>query len=102
MQHVGRREARIEEAVAEPFAAVVLMANLDAAQTNDRRAALIALRDSLAAAMDGAEPNVMAQIAGQYRATLKELAELPEVKASSPLEQAKKARATRRANLKAV
>ncbi len=78
------------------------MANLDAAQTNDRRAALIALRDSLAAAMDGAEPNVMAQIAGQYRATLKELAELPEAKPESPLEAAKQKRAARRANLKAV
>jgi hypothetical protein len=102
VQHVGRREARIEEAVVEPFAAVVLMANLDAAQTNDRRAALVALRDSLAAAMDGAEPNVMAQIAGQYRATLKELAELPEAKPDSVLQQATKERSKRRANLKAV
>jgi hypothetical protein len=76
--------------------------NLGAAKTNDRRAALIALRDSLAAAMDAAEPSVLAQLAGQYRQTLKELDELPQAKEESPLEKAAKARQARRANLKAV
>jgi hypothetical protein len=78
------------------------MNNLEAAQSNDRRKALEAVRDSLAAAMDAAEPSVLAQLAGQYRQTLKELAELPEAVPSSPLEQAKQKRAARRANLKAV
>ena len=102
MQHIGGRQVGCQDTLDESVKAVVLMANLEAAQTDDRRKALIALRDSLAAAMDGAEPNVMAQIAGQYRATLKELAELPEAKPDSALEKAKKARTTRRANLKAV
>lgn len=78
------------------------MSILEAAQSGDRRKALEASRDALAAAMDSAEPSVIAQLAGQLRAVLKEIAEMPEVVASSPLEKAKKARADRRANLKAV
>lgn len=54
------------------------MSNLDAARSNDRRRALEQLRDTLAAAMDVAEPSVQAQIASQYRAALAELAGLPE------------------------
>jgi len=45
---------------------------------------------------------VKAQLAGQLRAALKELDELPKVSAESPLEAAKRKRAARRANLKAV
>lgn len=102
MQLLRRRKAWCKEALVESLEAVVLMANLDAARSNSRREALTILRDSLAAAMDAAEPAVLAQLAGQYRSTLKELAELPEVVSTSPLEKAKKARADRRANLKAV
>lgn len=54
------------------------MSNLDAARSNDRRRALEQLRDTLAAALDGAEPNVQAQLAAQYRAALSELAGLPD------------------------
>ena len=78
------------------------MSNLEAAQSGDRRKALVTLVETLAAAMDSAEPNVQAQIAAQYRAALKELADMPEAKPESPLELAKKKRADRRANLKAV
>lgn len=56
--------------------------NLAAAQSGDRRAALVALRDTLARSMDECDPNMHAQIAGQYRATLAELAALPAVEES--------------------
>ena len=48
--------------------------NLDAARVGDQRVALLALRDTLAAAMDSCEPNMLPQIAGQYRATLADIA----------------------------
>lgn len=51
--------------------------NLAAAQSGDRRAALVALRDTLARSMDECDANMHAQLAGQYRATLAELAALP-------------------------
>jgi len=79
------------------------MAVLDAAQSGDHRKVLEAMRDTLAAAMDAADPAVQAQIAGQLRAVVKELAGLPPVDtALSPLEQAQQKRATRRGKLKAV
>ena len=79
------------------------MAVLDAAQSGDQRKVLEAMRDTLAAAMDAADPAVQAQLAGQLRQVVKELAALPPADtAQSPLEQATKSRATRRANLKAV
>lgn len=78
------------------------MAMLDAAKSGDRRKALEALRDELAAALEQADVAVKAQLAGQLRAALKELDELPKVSVESPLEKAKKKRAERRANLKAV
>jgi hypothetical protein len=78
------------------------MAMLDAARSGDRRQALEALRDELAAALEQADVAVKAQLAGQLRAALKELDELPKVSAESPLEAAKRKRAARRANLKAV
>ena len=78
------------------------MSVLEAAQSGDRRKVLEAMRDTLAAALDSADPAVQAQISGQLRQVLKDLAELPEVKATSPLETAKAERVKRRANLKAV
>lgn len=78
------------------------MSVLDAAQSGDRRKVLEAMRDTLAAALDSADPAVQAQLSGQLRQVLKDLAELPEVKAASPLEAAKQKRSGRRANLKAV
>lgn len=78
------------------------MAMLDAAKSGDRRQALEALRDELAATLEQADVAVKAQLAGQLRATLKELDELPKVSVESPLEKAKAKRAARRSNLKAV
>ena len=53
------------------------MSNVEAAQSGDRRKALEQLRDTLAGDLDVADPNVRAQLAGQYRACLAELAALP-------------------------
>ena len=51
--------------------------NLAAARSGDRRAALVVARDTIARAMDECDPNMLPQLAGQYRATLAELAALP-------------------------
>ena len=51
------------------------MSVADAAKES-QLAALIALRDELAAAIDGAPPTVLPQIVAQFRATLKDIAEL--------------------------
>ncbi len=67
-----------------------------------RRQRLIELRDMLLLAMKSAEPSVMAQLAGQYRQTLKELAELPDDSVQSDWEKARAIRAARRSALKAV
>ena len=53
-----------------------MASNLQAAQSNDRRAALVALRDTLATMLDQTEAQIHAQLAAQYRATLAEIAEL--------------------------
>ena len=50
--------------------------NLTAARSGDRRAALEALRDTLAGLLDTTESQVHAQLSAQYRATLLELAEI--------------------------
>lgn len=55
-----------------------MSANREAASSGDRLAALEALRDTLAMALDGDNPNVYAQTAAQYRATLSEIAEIIE------------------------
>lgn len=47
-----------------------------AAQTGDELATLEAMRDTLAAAMDQAEPAVIAQVAGRLEAVLKRIGEL--------------------------
>jgi hypothetical protein len=55
------------------------MQNLRAAQSNDRRKALVAARDTLATAIDGAVSRgdgTVAQLMAQYRATLADIAEL--------------------------
>lgn len=58
--------------------------NLDAAQSNDRRKALVALRDTLAAQLDTTEAQIHAQLAAQYRATLDAIAELDAAAAGKP------------------
>jgi hypothetical protein len=50
--------------------------NLIAAQSGDRRAALLALRDTLAGLLDTTDKQIHAQLAAQYRATLADLAAL--------------------------
>jgi len=46
---------------------------------DDRRERLERLRDQLARAIEDAEPNMLPQLAGQYRATLADLSALPPV-----------------------
>lgn len=67
-----------------------------------RRDDLETMRTMLLAAAEQADAAVLAQIVGQLRIVVKELAELPEAKADSPLDNAKGKRAARRAHLKAV
>lgn len=50
---------------------------------SDRRRRLESIRDQLTAAMESAEPSVMAQIAGQLRQVLKEIDELPDAAGES-------------------
>lgn len=67
-----------------------------AASTGDRRATLEAMRQSLAAAMDDCETNVIAQIAGRLSAVMLELENLP-VKEKSTSDDLAARRASRRA-----
>lgn len=74
--------------------------NARAAQES-RRAALVTLRDTLAAAMDNAEPNMLPQIAGQYRATLADLDALgDEVATETPAARMRREHREHRATLK--
>lgn len=45
-----------------------------AAKSGNVDTALIALRDKLAKAVDDAEPNMLPQVAGQYRSVLEQIA----------------------------
>lgn len=67
-----------------------------AAASGDQRAALEAIRDQLAAQLERAEPAVAAQIAGQLRATLKDLAALPPTREGSKLDEVRARREARR------
>jgi hypothetical protein len=51
-------------------------ATVRAEVTKGHREGLVAMRDKLAAAMDEAEPSVIAQVAARLQAVLKELSEL--------------------------
>lgn len=74
-----------------------------AAATGDRRKTLEAIRDDLAAKLDRAEPAVVAQIAGQLRQTLADLAALPAESKGSKTDEVKERReARRRAGAKAA
>lgn len=68
-----------------------------AAASGDQRAALEAIRDQLAGQLERCEPAVAAQIAGQLRATLKDLAALPAAKEGSMTDEVKRRREARRA-----
>ena len=56
---------------------------LEEIKSGDRRRALVAMRDELAAHMSAAGPNVVAQIAARLQAVLTELAGMPEEKSSA-------------------
>ncbi len=73
----------------------------EAAATGDRRTALEAMRDKLAADMDAAPPAVVAQIAGRLAAVLAELDGLPSLEVSK-LDDLAKRRADRVAATTAV
>jgi len=68
-----------------------------AAANGSRRQALEALRDRLARDIDAASPNVVAQISAQFRATLKEIAELPDDKKVTTADELRDRRENRRA-----
>jgi hypothetical protein len=77
-----------------------MSSNLDAARES-RRAALVALRDTLARAMDDADLNMLPQIAGQYRATLADLDALAdESPIESPAQRLRRERKEQRSTLK--
>ena len=65
--------------------------------TRSHRDRLAALADTLEAALAEAEPSVKAQLAAQYRATLTELNNLPEVaKIEDPIDEVAARREKRR------
>ncbi len=68
----------------------------EAAASGDYRATLEAIRDQLAHQLERAEPAVAAQIAGQLRQTLKDLAQLPPVKGGSKTDEVRARREARR------
>ena len=73
------------------------MSNLDAAQSDDRLKALRQLRDTLAEQLDLTTSSVHAQLAGQYRECLREIADIEgatEVE-ESPLDDIARNRAVR-------
>lgn len=59
----------------------------EAANSDNRRATLIAMRDKLARDMDEAPPAVVAQIAGRLAAILEEIDGLPDTEKVSPLDE---------------
>ena len=72
--------------------------NLAAARSGDARAALEVLRDTLARSMDECDPNMHAQIAAQYRATLADLAKLAPAKTVPMRDQLAEKRKARRSS----
>lgn len=69
-----------------------------------RRDDLELMREHLMNAMLTCEPSVLAQVVGQLRAVVKELAELPDATTESVVDKVRRERAERRraAGLKAV
>jgi hypothetical protein len=76
--------------VHEPEADVVTKAPMTS--PDDHRARLERLRDQLAAAIESASENMLPQLAGQYRATLADLAALPIVAGKVPVKDELRAR----------
>ena len=61
-----------------------MASNLQAAQSGDRREALVSLRDTLAVMLDQTEAQIHAQLAAQYRATLTEIEEIDAARNGKP------------------
>lgn len=76
----------------------VTMTNLEAAQSGDRRRALEVARDTAAKALDECDSNMVAQLLGQYRQTLSEIASLPAAEVVSKRDELAKRRASRASN----
>ncbi|HET7736467.1 MAG TPA: hypothetical protein VFK52_10855 [Nocardioidaceae bacterium] len=72
------------------------MSNLAAAQTGSHRQALERLRDTLASRLDEADAAVAAQIAGQYRSVLADIAALDRSVPASVQDELKAKRRERR------
>jgi len=68
----------------------------EAAASGDHRATLEAIRDQLAHQLERSEPAVAAQIAGQLRQTLKDLAALPPAAGGSKTDEVRARREARR------
>ena len=64
-----------------------MTSNAEAAKSGNQRLALEVLRDTLALQLDTTEAAIHAQLAAQYRATLAELAALPDGKVLSASER---------------
>lgn len=80
------------------FEAVVLMsANLDAARSGDQLKALEQLRDTLAEKLDDADANIVAQISGQYRQVLADIAAVAPKVAKPKADELRERREKRRA-----
>ena len=60
------------------------MSILEAAQSGDRHATLVALRDKLASELDDTESQVHAQLSAQLRGTLAEIAEIDAASGEKP------------------
>jgi hypothetical protein len=69
---------------------------LAAAQSDDVRRALVALRDGLASSFDQADVNMRPQISGQLRAVLADLASLSSGKKESVTDEIRARREARR------
>lgn len=93
MQFGGGGESHQPEAFVESVEAVVLMS---------RRDDLIKMRQVLMDALDECDAAVAAQIVGQLRQVVRELADMPEEAGVSAVEKARASRKQRRADLKAV
>jgi len=71
-------------------------------KTGTYREQLEALRDKLAADMDGVDSKVVAQVASQLRAVLKDIAALPDSKKVTAADDLRNRREARRAQAQAL
>jgi hypothetical protein len=96
VQYVGWCDTGEHHAQHAQVKDVVLMAD------KDHRKRLETLRDRLEAALETCSENMLPQLAGQYRACLADLADLPSVQEASPADDLNARRASRLAAAKAA